>query len=50
MTNQELVELVLDALGEFGDENIERRIGPDDVQKWLDRWLQTHREMGKPTA
>ena len=35
-----LLEAVPDALIEFGDPAMERRVGPGDIEAWVDKWLK----------
>ena len=35
-----LLKVVSDALDEFGDEALGKRVGPGDIEAWVDKWLK----------
>ena len=39
MTKKELMDLVMSALCEFGEEDIDRRITKEEVEEWIDEKL-----------
>ena len=42
-----LLEVVSDALIEFGDEAMERRVGPGDIEAWVDKRLKRESLVGE---